>query len=85
MSDTLWGDLARLGQRMEQLEERVYRLASTTPAELICTLEGLRCALGVVERRVRELEARQEVLAETMSGVNTDRQIRTWRSARVGV
>ena len=67
MSDTLWGDLANLAERLRRLEERVDRLAGSTPTELIGTVEGLRCALAVVERRVCECEAKQEILPEAIS------------------
>ena len=67
MSDTLWGDLAHLAERLD-------RLASSTPAELLGTVEGLRCGLAVVERRVRECEARQQILSEAVSGLHADCQ-----------
>ena len=63
----MWGDLAGLSARMETLELQVSQLASVTPVELLKMVEGLKCTLAVVERRVRELEARQEVLAEMMA------------------
>ena len=73
MSDTLWGDLATLAERMDRLEERVEQLAGSTPAELLGTVEGLRCALAVVERRERECEAKQEMLSEAIGGPTPDR------------
>ena len=57
---------------MDRLEERVERLAGSTPAELLGTIEGLRCALRVVERRVRECEAKQELLSEAVARLESE-------------
>jgi hypothetical protein len=43
---------------MDQLEERVERLAGGPVAELLVTVQGLRCALAVVDRELRDLAAR---------------------------
>jgi hypothetical protein len=54
----LRAEVAEVERRLLLLEGRVAELGSVSPAELIKVVAGLRCALAVVERQVREVGAR---------------------------
>ena len=53
--------------RLSALERKVDALASQSPAELIAVITGLKCALAILERRVRELEAERQLLADQVA------------------